>query len=65
MASSIIAHLHFGGADLSFRKKFRLFFTVAVVVLALGCVSYRSKLCRSDQWLRHPACCKMKVIQTV
>lgn len=26
------------GADLSFRKKFRLFFTVAVVVLALGCV---------------------------
>ena len=38
MTSSIIAHLHFGGADLSFRKKFRLFFTVAVVVLALGCV---------------------------
>lgn len=38
MTSSIIAHLHFGGAELSFRKKFRLFFTVAVVVLALGCV---------------------------
>ncbi|MBI5321608.1 MAG: hypothetical protein HZB49_19375 [Bradyrhizobium sp.] len=38
MTSSILAHLHFGGADLSFRKKFRLFFTVAVVVLALGCV---------------------------
>jgi hypothetical protein len=38
MTSSIIAHLHFGGADLSFRKKFRLFFIVAVVVLALGCV---------------------------
>lgn len=38
MTTSIIAHLHFGGADLSFRKKFRLFFTVAVVVLALGCV---------------------------
>lgn len=38
MTSSIIAHLHFGGADLSFRKKFRLFFTVAVVVRALGCV---------------------------
>lgn len=37
MTSSITAHLHFGGADLSFRKKFRLFFTVAVVVLALGC----------------------------
>lgn len=38
MTTSIIAHLHFGGADLSFRKKFRLFFTVAAVVLALGCV---------------------------
>lgn len=38
MTSSIIAHLHFGGAELSFRKKFRLFFTVAAVVLALGCV---------------------------
>lgn len=36
MASSIIGHLHFGGADLSFRKKFRLFFTVAAVVLLLG-----------------------------
>ena len=38
MTSSIIAHLHFGGANLSLRKKFRLFFTVTVVVLALGCV---------------------------
>lgn len=38
MTPSIIAHLHFGGADLSFRKKFRLLFTVAAVVLALGCV---------------------------
>jgi len=38
MTSSIIAHLHFGGANLSFRKKFRLFFTVAIFVLALGCV---------------------------
>lgn len=36
MTSSIIGHLHFGGADLSFRKKFRLFFTVAAVVLLLG-----------------------------
>lgn len=37
MTSSIIAHLHFGGAELSFRKKFRLFFTVGAVVLLLGC----------------------------
>jgi len=36
VTSSIIGHLHFGGADLSFRKKFRLFFTVAAVVLLLG-----------------------------
>ncbi len=38
MTSSIIAHLHFGGANLSFRKKFRLFFAVAIVVLTLACV---------------------------
>ena len=36
MASSIIGHLHFDGADVSFRKKFRLFFTVAAIVLLLG-----------------------------
>lgn len=36
MARSLIGHLHFGGADVGFRKKFRLFFMVAVVVLLLG-----------------------------
>jgi len=36
MALSIIAHLHFGGVDLSFFKKFRLFFPDGVVVLLLG-----------------------------
>jgi hypothetical protein len=36
LARSLIGHLHFGGADISFRKKFRLFFLVAVVVLLLG-----------------------------
>lgn len=36
MASSIMGHLHFDGADISFRKKFRLFFAVAVIVLVLG-----------------------------
>lgn len=38
MTSSLIRHLHLGGANLSFRKKFRLFFTVVAVVLLLGCV---------------------------
>ena len=38
MASTIIQHLHLGGASLSYRKKFRLFFTVVDVVLVLGCV---------------------------
>ena len=38
MAVSIINHLHFDRADISFRKKFRLFFTVGVVVLLLGCI---------------------------
>lgn len=38
MTSSLIQHLHLGGANLSFRKKFRLFFTVVAVVLLLGCV---------------------------
>lgn len=38
MDFSIFRHLHLGGADLSYRKKFRLFFVVAIVVLALGCV---------------------------
>jgi hypothetical protein len=38
MQFSILQHLHFGGANLSFRKKFRLFFAVAIVVLLLGCV---------------------------
>ncbi|MBS4005909.1 MAG: hypothetical protein KGZ91_21270 [Afipia sp.] len=37
MPSSIIQHLHLGGASLSYRKKFRLFFTVVAVVLVLGC----------------------------
>lgn len=36
MSQSLIGHLHFGGADISFRKKFRLFFMVAVVVLLLS-----------------------------
>lgn len=36
MPQSLIGHLHFGGADISFRKKFRLFFVVAIVVLLLG-----------------------------
>ncbi|HXH45978.1 MAG TPA: hypothetical protein VNK51_19330 [Bradyrhizobium sp.] len=36
MTSSIISHLHFGGADISLWKKFRLFFTVGVVVLLLS-----------------------------
>lgn len=31
-----MGHLHFDGADISFRKKFRLFFAVAVIVLVLG-----------------------------
>ena len=38
MAVSIINHLHFDRADISFRKKFRLFCTVGVVVLLLGCI---------------------------
>ena len=38
MVPSIIKHLHFDGADISFRKKFRLFFTVGIVVLLLGCI---------------------------
>ncbi len=38
MTSSIIAHLHFGGADVSFRRKSRLLLTLALVVLLLGCV---------------------------
>lgn len=38
MTSSIISHLHFGGAELSLWKKFRLFFTVGAVVLVLGAV---------------------------
>jgi hypothetical protein len=36
MAHSIIVHLHFGGANISFRKRFRLFFVVAIVVLLLS-----------------------------
>jgi hypothetical protein len=36
VTSSIISHLHFGGADISLWKKFRLFFTVGVVVLILS-----------------------------
>lgn len=36
MPRSLIGHLHFGGADIRFRKKFRLFFVVAIVVLLLG-----------------------------
>lgn len=35
---SIITHLHFDRADISLRKKFRLFLTVAIVVLLLGCL---------------------------
>ena len=38
MTSSIISRLHFGSAELSLRKKFRLFFTVGVVVLLLSAV---------------------------
>lgn len=38
MSQSLIGHLHFGGADISFRKKFRLFFLVTVVVLLLGSI---------------------------
>lgn len=38
MQFSILQHLHLGGANLSYRKKFRLFFAVAIVVLLLGCV---------------------------
>lgn len=36
MTSSIISHLHFGGAELSLWKKFRLFFAVGFVVLLLS-----------------------------
>lgn len=36
MPRSLIGRLHFGGADISFRKKFRLFFVVAFVVLLSG-----------------------------
>jgi hypothetical protein len=38
MVPTIIKHLHFDGADISFWKKFRLFFTVGIVVLLLGCI---------------------------
>ncbi len=38
MIPSIINHLHFDHADISFRKKFRLFFIVGIVVLLLGCI---------------------------
>lgn len=38
MVPSIIKHLHFDGADISLWKKFRLFFTVGIVVLLLGCI---------------------------
>src|SRR5262245_16383997 len=34
--SSITSHLPFGGSELSLRKKFRLFFTVGIIVLLLG-----------------------------
>jgi len=36
LSSSIASHLPFGGAELGLRKKFRLFFTVGVIVLLLG-----------------------------
>lgn len=36
MSRSFLGHLHFGGADISFRQRFRLFFVVAVVVLLLS-----------------------------
>ncbi|MEH2517020.1 hypothetical protein V1279_002593 [Bradyrhizobium sp. AZCC 1610] len=36
MPSSITSHLPFSGAEISLRKKFRLFFTVGVIVLLLG-----------------------------
>ena len=38
MAASLLKHLHLGDADLSYRKKLRLFFTVAAVVVFLGCL---------------------------
>src|SRR5215203_801848 len=37
LSSSITSHLPFGGAEISIRKKFRLFFTVSIIVLLLGC----------------------------
>jgi hypothetical protein len=36
LSSSLTSHLPFGGAELSLRKKFRLFFTVGIIVLLLG-----------------------------
>ncbi|MGO3928348.1 hypothetical protein NP284_08555 [Rhodopseudomonas pseudopalustris] len=38
MTGSFISHMHFGGANLSLWKKFRLFFLVGVVVLFLGAI---------------------------
>lgn len=38
MEHSLIGHLHFGGANISYRKKFRLFFIVASVVLILSAI---------------------------
>lgn len=38
VTASLFAHLHFGGADISLRKKFRLFFLVGLIVLLLGAI---------------------------
>lgn len=36
VTTSLLGHLHFGGADISLRKKFRLFFLVGTIVVLLG-----------------------------
>ena len=44
MHTLILKHLHLGGANLSYRKKFGLFFTVACVVTVLGGVKTANEL---------------------
>lgn len=38
MTNSFLTHLHMGGAHLDYRKKFRLFFSVATIVLLLSAI---------------------------
>lgn len=38
MAGSFLSHLHFGGANISYRKRLRLFFVVVAVVIVLSAV---------------------------